>query len=122
MKASPITVVTVVCFVVFLSLIALVFTWDKSNNLLLGRVEANVNTHRVVVTDCYRTSVPPPQRLENSSDGYRFKPCRDADVVIRGAELSVNGQDYGLINPSDAVTVDHGKVLNNDREAIVVSK
>ncbi|MBS1790984.1 MAG: hypothetical protein JST85_24950 [Acidobacteria bacterium] len=122
MKASPITVVTVACFLVFVSLIALVFTWDKSNNLLLGRVQAKVGGHMVVVTDCYRTSVPPPQKLENATDGYRFKPCRDADVVIRGPELSVNGQDYGLINPSDAVTVDHGKVLINDREAIVVGK
>lgn len=122
MKASPITVVTVACFVVFLSLIALVFTWDKSNNLLLGRVEAKVDGHTVVVTDCYRTSVPPPKKLEDSSDGYRFKPCRDADVVIRGAELSVNGTDYGLVNPRDSVKVDHGKVLINDREAIAVSK
>ena len=30
----------------------------RSTNLLLGRVEAIVSTHTVVVTDCYRTSVP----------------------------------------------------------------
>ncbi len=120
MKASPVIVTMAICFVVFLLLIALVFSWDKSNNLLLGRVEATVGSHTVIVTDCYRTNVPPPENLEATV--YRFKPCRDADVVIRGPELSVNGKEYGLINPSDTVTVDHGKVLINDREAIVVSK
>ncbi len=33
---------------------------SRSNNLLLGRVEAVVAGHTVVVTDCYRTSVPAP--------------------------------------------------------------
>ena len=120
MKASPIIVAMAACFVVFLILIAVVFSWDKSNNLLLGRVEAKVGSHTVVVTDCYKTSVPPPERIEETA--FRFKPCRDADVVIRGPELSVNGKEYGLINPSDSVTVDHGKVLVNDREAVAVSK
>ena len=69
---------------------------SRSNNLLLGRVEAVVGSHTVVVTDCYRASVPPPQRLENMPDGqavYRFMPCKDADVAIRGEELAVNGKD-----------------------------
>ena len=39
---------------------------SRSNNLLLGRVEAKVGTHDVVVTDCYRTSVPPPQMPEEA--------------------------------------------------------
>jgi hypothetical protein len=85
---------------------------SRSNNLLLGRVESEVGSHTVVVTDCYRTSVPPPQRLadEGGRPVYRFMPCRDADVVIRGDELVVNGQSYGRLNPSDGVLVDHGVV------------
>jgi hypothetical protein len=37
-------------------------------------------------------------------------PCRDADVLIRGDELLVNGQSYGRLNSADAVLVDHGVV------------
>ena len=81
---------------------------SRSNNLLLGRVQAQVGSHTVVVTDCYRTSVPPPQRLGDAV--YRFTPCRDADVLIRGDDLLVNGQSYGRLNPTDALLVDHGVV------------
>ena len=81
---------------------------SRSNNLLLGRVQAQVGSHSVVVTDCYRTSVPPPQRLGDAV--YRFMPCRDTDVLIRGDELLVNGQSYGRLNPADSVVVDHGVV------------
>lgn len=81
------------------------------NNLLLGRVEARVGTHNVVVTDCYKTSVPPPKTIEAAAETiYEFAPCRDAVVVIRGAELSVNGQSYGHLKASDGVVVDHGVV------------
>lgn len=89
---------------------------SRSNNLLLGRVEATVGTHRVVVTDCYRTSVPPPEKVRDAVAGqptYRFTPCRDADVLIRGEELFVNGQPYGRLNPHAAVLVDHGVVSTN---------
>jgi hypothetical protein len=78
------------------------------NNLLLGRVEATVAGHKVVVTDCYRTQVDPPRQI-NSAE-WRFTPCRDADVLIKGEELNVNGQSYGHLNPSDSVLVDHGVV------------
>ena len=81
---------------------------SHSNNLLLGRVQATVGTHEVVVTDCYRTSVPPPQNVEAAT--YRFTPCRDADIIIRGDQLEVNGQSYGRLNPKDGVLVDHGVV------------
>jgi hypothetical protein len=37
-------------------------------------------------------------------------PCRDADVLIRGDELLVNGQSYGHLNPTDGVLVHHGVV------------
>jgi hypothetical protein len=83
----------------------------RSNNLLLGRVEATVGGHTVVVTDCYRTSVPPPWQISDAgAPTYRFMPCRDADVVIRGEALTVNGQSYGRLNPGDDVLVDHGVV------------
>ena len=84
---------------------------SRSNNLVLGRVEATVGSHRVVVTDCYRTSVPPPEKVEDAV--YRFTPCRDADVVIRGDELVVNGQSYGRIKPGDSILVDHSVVSVN---------
>lgn len=67
---------------------------SRSNNILLGRVEATVGTHAVVVTDCYRTSVPQPQRITDARGGRpcdRFTPCRDADIVIRDEALAVNG-------------------------------
>jgi hypothetical protein len=98
---------------------------SRSNNLLLGRVEAAVGAHSVVVTDCYRTSVPPPLTMEDAATGkttYRFTPCRDADVLIRGAELSVNGEPYGSIGPNDAILVDHGVVSINQREARIKKK
>lgn len=88
---------------------------SRSNNLLLGRVEATVGGHTVVVTDCYRTSVTPPEKLGGpDKQSYHFKPCKDADVLIRNEELIVNGNSYGLLKQADAVTVDHGKVLVNE--------
>ena len=95
-------------------LFAAVMYWSscsRSNNLLMGRVEAGVGGHKVVVTDCYRTSVPPPvQYQEAGATTYRFTPCRDADVLIRGEELTVNGEAYGHLNPTDGVLVDHSVV------------
>jgi hypothetical protein len=91
---------------------------SRSNNLLMGEVQAQVGTHTVRVTDCYRTSVPPPERLADA-DGqasYRFMPCRDADIRIRAAELTVNGRSYGHIQQSDAILVDHGVVSVNPPE------
>jgi hypothetical protein len=84
---------------------------SRSNDLLFGRVETAVGGHTVVVTDCYRTSVPPPYQFEDlGRAAYRFTPCRDADVLIRGEELTVNGRSYGRLNPADDVLVDHGVV------------
>jgi hypothetical protein len=80
---------------------------SQSNNLLLGEVQATVGTHTVLVTDCYRTSVPSPQK---SGDDYRSTPCRDADLMINGETLFVNGRSYGHLDPNDSVLVDHGAV------------
>lgn len=101
---------------------ALLAACSRSNNLLLGRVEATVGGHTVVVTDCYRTSVPPPVPVSDPGPStYRFTPCRDADVLIRGKELTVNGQSYGNLNPGDDVLVDHG-VVKIGRRAKLVSR
>ena len=81
---------------------------SRRNNLLLGRVEASVGTHTVVVTDCYRTSAPGPEQVDAAATHYM--PCRDADVWIRGEELTVNGKSYGRLNAGDGVLVDHGVV------------
>ena len=107
-----------------LSLIAIATTCSPSNNLLEGRVQARVGDHIVVVTDCYRTSAPAPERLDNTPDGqpaYRYAPCRDAVIELRGAELVVNGTPYGGVKPDDAITVDHGRVLINDRAAMATT-
>ena len=78
------------------------------HNLLLGRVEAKVGGHQVVVTDCYRIHAPEPQQVQATE--WRYTPCRDADVRIKEEELTVNGQSYGRLRPADAVLVDHGVV------------
>ena len=83
-------------------------TCSRQNNLLLGRVEAPVGSHTVVVTDCYRTSAPGPEQVEAAA--YHYMPCRDADVWIRAEELSVNGKSYGRLKPGESVLVDHGVV------------
>jgi hypothetical protein len=80
---------------------------SRSNNLLLGRVEAVVAGHTVVVTDCYRTSVPRPAAEAN---GATFTPCRDAVVAIRDEQLTVNGTSYGPLTRNAKVVVDHGRV------------
>lgn len=93
---------------------------SRSNNLFLGRVEATVDGHRVVVTDCYRTSVPPPQTIKDPVTGdltFQFMPCKDADVRIRAGDLFVNGRAYGHLDPSDAVLVDHGVVSTGGPDA-----
>jgi hypothetical protein len=87
---------------------------SHSNNLLLGRVEAKVGTHSVVVTDCYRTSVPQPEKMLEP-DSYRFVPCKDAAVVLRGPMLTVNGKQYGPVQTNDQIIVDHGVVSVNHR-------
>jgi hypothetical protein len=81
---------------------------SRHNNLLLGRVETHVAGHRVMVTDCYRTSVPASEQIH--ADVWRWMPCRDADIVFDHEMLTVNGISYGRINSSDGVIVDHGSV------------
>lgn len=85
---------------------------SRSNNLLLGTVEALVGDHRVTVTDCYRLHVASREEIKESNGqiSYRFTPCRDADVLIRNDELIVNSRQYGHISPGESVLIDHGAV------------
>jgi hypothetical protein len=98
-------VVRFVLAVIYVGLLTL--GCSRSNNLLSGRVEATVAGHTVVVTDCYRTTVPPPIAEAN---GATFTPCRDAVVVIRNEQLTVNGTSYGLVARDARIVVDHGRV------------
>jgi hypothetical protein len=95
------------CLAVAALCIAAAAGCSRSNNLLLGRVEAVVAGHSVVVTDCYRAVVPQPVK---SPDGATFTPCRDAVVTIRASKLNVNGKSYGSLADGAAVLVDHGRV------------
>jgi hypothetical protein len=103
----------------FFALMFLALACSRSNNLLLGEVEAKVGSHEVKVTDCYRTSVDPPLETKerDGSLSYRFTPCRDADVMIRHDRLMVNGVSYGPISPDESILVDHGVVSIDGRRA-----
>jgi len=92
--------------------ITLIPACSRSNNLLFGTVQATAGSHRIVVTDCYRLSVDPPQQINGppGEPGYRYTPCRDADVLIRGEEAVVNGRSYGRMKANDSILVDHGVV------------
>jgi hypothetical protein len=105
--------------------VALCSACSHSNNLLTGTVEATAGSHRIVVTDCYRFSVDPPREIKGApgESGYRYTPCRDADVFIRTDELAgsdeavVNGRSYGHLGPADSILVDHGVVSIGRSEA-----
>ena len=85
---------------------------SRSNNVLLGRVEADINGHRVAVANCYQFfGIPEPQKIGEGS--YRYAPCKDTVIALQGNSLFVNGTAYGDLGPDDSVTVDHGKVLIN---------
>jgi len=81
-------------------------------DLIEGRVESEVAGHHVIVTDCYRSSPPPPERLadEAGQPVHRYAPCKDAIVMLRGEALEVNGTAYGTLGPGDEILVDHGVV------------
>ena len=115
-------------FITGVGLVLLMVACSKSNNLVLGRVTMQLADHTVVVTDCYRTSVPPASRTNPSAPSsasppsprppvFHWAPCRDADITIRESDVVVNGRTYGPLKRGDSITVDHGKVLIADSEA-----
>lgn len=96
----------------------------RVEGVLLGRVETTIEDHAVVVTDCYRIGGEQKiETVEKSAEGvtYKYAPCRDAVILIKRGELIVNNKSYGLLNRHDAVTVDHGKVLINEKEATEIA-
>lgn len=85
---------------------------SRSNNVLLGRVETDINGHRIAITDCYQFfGIPEAQKLGEGS--YRYAPCKDSVVTIQGDSLFVNGIAFGDLAAGDSVTVEHGKVRVN---------
>ena len=90
-----------------LAFLVLTLACSHSNNLLLGEVRGKLASHKVIVTDCYRTSVPQPTI---TAARQTWEPCRDASIVIEGEQLAVNGKGYGKLNLGDSVLVDHGVV------------
>ncbi|MEO8371969.1 MAG: hypothetical protein ABI806_22475 [Candidatus Solibacter sp.] len=101
--------------IVFTLLALFTMACTRENNVLFGRLENIVGTHTVVVTDCYRTSVPAPDQVGTAD--YHFMPCKDADVWIKADVLTVNGKAYGKLNPGDGVLVDHGVVSVERKQA-----
>ena len=91
----------------FISLALALVSCTHSNNLLLGEVRTTLATHSVLVTDCYRSSVPKP---EIGASRQTWEPCRDARIIIDGEHLTVNGKDYGALAAGDFILVDHGVV------------
>jgi hypothetical protein len=101
-------------FVMTLVTAAVISACSKSNNVFLGRIERTLGSHTVVVTDCYRASVPLPEESRDPLDGstiYHFMPCKDAEIIIHHEHLVVNGVAYEKLEPGDTVVVDHGHVL-----------
>ncbi len=95
----------------------------RVESVVLGRVENTIEDHAVVVTDCYRIGEQSVETVEKSAGGvtYKYAPCRDAVIFIKRGELIINNKSYGLLNKHDAVTVDHGKVLVNEKEAAEIA-
>lgn len=79
---------------------------DAQNNQLLGRVEADIDRHQVVVTHCYTKDLA---KVLSTDDGDSWTPCKNAVVVIKDGMLYVNGESYGQLGEGDAVLVEDGR-------------
>jgi methylthioribose-1-phosphate isomerase len=79
---------------------------DVQNNQLIGRVEADIDRHQVVVTHCYTKQLA---KVLSTDDGDSWTPCKNAAVVIKDGMLFVNGESYGKLGDGDSVLVEDGK-------------
>ena len=79
---------------------------DVQNNQLLGRVEADIDRHKVVVTHCYTKQLA---KVLSTDDGDSWTPCKNAAVVIKDGMLYVNGESYGQLGDGDSVLVENGR-------------
>lgn len=89
------------------------------NSPLFGRVIAQVDDHTVVVWDCHTMRTPVVQELADTPAGedvFRFAPCRNAEVVVEGDRLFVNGTLYGRLSPRSVVAVERHSVIVNGVE------
>lgn len=88
---------------------------NASNNPVVGRVEAQVAGHMVVVSECYTFRYPSVETV-GGGETQRFAPCKDAIVQIKGQTLYVNGQGYGDLKQGDRIDVRKGKVTISPQE------
>lgn len=79
---------------------------DVQNNQLLGRVEAEIDRHQVVVTNCYTKQLA---KVVSTDEGDSWTPCKNAAVVIKDGTLFVNGESYGQLSEGDGVLVENGR-------------
>jgi len=79
---------------------------SAANNPVLGRVEADVAGHRVIVANCYTMHVPD---VRSSDGGQSFAPCKNASVAIKNDMVFVNGESYGQVAQGDIVMVENGR-------------
>lgn len=76
----------------------------------------------------HKVSVRPrcvSKQIHNDADtgGRTYNlTCGDTKVTIRNEELTVNGKSYGRLNEGDAVHVENGKVLVNEKQVEEVRK
>jgi hypothetical protein len=85
---------------------AVLASCDAQNNQLLGRVEADIDRHQVVVTHCYTKDLA---KVVSTDDGDSWAPCKDAAIVIKDGTLFVNGESYGQLADGDGVLVENGR-------------
>ena len=95
---STATIVTISC----VSLSAC----DVQNNQLIGRVEADIDRHQVVVTHCFTKQLA---KVQSTDDGDSWTPCKNAAVVIKDEMLYVNGESYGQLAEGDSVLIENGR-------------
>lgn len=97
---------------------------SSQQNALLGKQQATIGGHTIVVTDCYRTDKAQAETVidDKGATVYRFAPCKDANIEIRNEQLIVNGKSYGQIKAGVSVTLDHHQLLVNRDEIADVRK
>ncbi len=79
---------------------------SAQNNPLLGRVEAAIDQHQVVVMNCRTNQLP---KVQSTVDGDSWTPCKGSTVVIKNGLLYVNGESFGQLAPGDRVLVKDGR-------------
>lgn len=97
---------------------------SSQQNALLGKQQATVGGHTIVVNDCYRTDKAQAEIVidDKGATVFRFAPCKDSVIEIRNQQLTINGKSYGQIEAGASVTLDHHQLLVNRDEIADVRK